>query len=62
MVKSKKYIYILYDKYVPMTIRDDHVHNYFNDKFVPLCYVGYFINGDGWKLTDEYICHTSCMN
>ena len=23
-----------------------------------MCYVGYFINGDGWKLTAGYICRT----
>ena len=53
--KSKKY----YDKYVPMLIiRDSHVDNHFSDKFVPLCHVGYFINGDRRKLTVGYICCT----
>lgn len=34
------------DKYVPMLVsRDTHVGNYF-DKFIPLCQVGYFIEGD----------------
>ena len=52
--KSKKY----YDKYTLMlTIRDDHVDNHFSDKFVLSYYVGYFINGDGQKLTPEYIYH-----
>ena len=52
-MKSQK---ILYDKYAPMLkIRDDHVDNHFNEKFVPLCHVDYFINGDEWKLTTEYI-------
>jgi len=41
-----------------LTIRDGHVDNYFSDKFVPLCHVGYFINGDEQKLTIEYICCT----
>ena len=41
-----------------LTIRDGHVDNHFNDKFVPLCRVGYFINGDRRKLTARYICHT----
>ena len=50
---------ILYDKYTPMlAIRDGHVDNHFNDKFVSLCHVGYFINGYLQKLTTEYICHT----
>ena len=50
--KSKKY----YDKYVPMLIiRDDHVDYHFNDKFVPLYHVGYFINDDRWKLMAKYI-------
>lgn len=34
------------DKYVPMLVsRDTHVGNHF-DKFIPLCQVGYFIEGD----------------
>ena len=38
---------ILYNKDVLiLAIRDDHVDNYFSDKFVPLCHVDYFINGD----------------
>ena len=38
--KLKEY----YDKYAPMlTI---HVGNHFSDKFVPLCHLDYFINGD----------------
>ena len=41
-----------------LIIRDDHVDNYFSDKFVPLCQVDYFIKGNGWKLTAEYICRT----
>ena len=41
-----------------MAIKDDHIENHFSDKFVPLCYVGYFINGDGRKLKSGYICHT----
>ena len=50
-VRRKKVNKILYDKYSSMlAIRDYHVNNYFNDKFVFLCHVGYFINGDGWKL------------
>ena len=47
---------ILYDKYVLMLkIRNDQVDNHFNDKFVPLCHVGYFIKGNGRKLTTRYI-------
>ena len=34
----------------------DYIDNHFNNKFVPLCHVGYFINSDGWKLTVRYIC------
>ena len=50
---------ILYDKYVPMvTIKDDHVDNHYTDKFVHLCHVDYFINGDGQKITTGYIYHT----
>ena len=50
---------ILYDKYAPMlTIRDDHIDNYFSNKFAPLCHVDYFINSDGRKLTVRCICHT----
>ena len=41
-----------------LTIRDGHIDNYFSDKFVPLCQVCYFINGDERKLTVEYICRT----
>ena len=41
-----------------LTIRDDHVGNHFNDKFIPLCHVGYFINGYERKLTVGYICFT----
>jgi len=41
-----------------LAIRDDHNNNYFNDKFVHLCHINYFINGDGRKLTTEYICDT----
>ena len=40
-----------------LTIRDDHVGNYFNNKFIPLYHVGYFINGDRRKLIAEYVCH-----
>ena len=40
-----------------LKIRDDHVDNHFSDKFISLCHVCYFINGDGWKLIVEYICH-----
>ena len=36
-----------------LTIRDDHVDNYFTDKFVHLCHVSYFINGDGRKLRSD---------
>jgi len=54
-MKSKK---ILYDKYAPIAIRDDHVDNHFIDKFLSMCHVGYFINGDGWKLTAGYIWGT----
>ena len=41
-----------------MTIRDDHIDNHFDDKFVPLCHVDYFINfikDDRQKLTVGYI-------
>ena len=41
-----------------LTIRDDCVDNHFGDKFVSLCHVDYFINGDGRKLIAGYICHT----
>lgn len=34
------------------------VTNYFNDKFIYLCHVGYFIDTDELKLTAEYIYHT----
>ena len=30
-----------------LTIRDEYIDNHFSDKFVHLCYIGYFINGDG---------------
>ena len=30
-----------------LTIKDDHIDNHFNDNFVYLCHVGYFINGEG---------------
>ena len=30
-----------------LTIRDGHVDNHFNDKFVLLCHVNYFINEEG---------------
>ena len=50
---------ILYDKYTPMLIiRDNQVDNHFSDKFVPLGHINYFINGDGRKLTNGYICCT----
>ena len=58
-MKRRKVKKILYDKYVYMQIiRDYHVDNHFNTKFVSQCHVGYFINGDGRKLTARYICHT----
>ena len=41
-----------------LATRDDHVDNYFSDKFVPQCHINYFISGDRWKLTARYICHT----
>ena len=41
-----------------LTIRDNHVDNHFSDKFVHLCHVGYFINGDGRKLNVKCICRT----
>ena len=41
-----------------LTTRDDYVDNHFSDKFVSLCHVGYFIYGDGKKLTIGYICYT----
>ena len=44
-----------------LVIRDDHIDNYFSDKFVYLCHVNYFINGDGQKLMTEYICYTFYM-
>ena len=50
--KSKKY----YDKYA--SILAIHVDNHFSDKFVLLCHVGDFINGDRRKLTAKYICRT----
>ena len=57
-VGRRKVKKILYDKYVHMlTIKDDHVDGHFSDKFVFLCHVRYFINGDGRKLTAKYIYH-----
>ena len=41
-----------------LIIRDDHVDNHFSYKFIPLCHINYFINGDERKLTAEYICRT----
>ena len=41
-----------------LVIRYDHVDNHFNNKFVSLCHVGYFINGDGRMLKVGYICCT----
>ena len=41
-----------------LTIRNDHIDNHFSDKFVSLWHLDYFINGDGQKLTAEYICRT----
>ena len=50
---------IVYDKYVFMLeIRDGYVSNYFNDKFVSLYNVDYFINNDGRKLSVGYIYYT----
>ena len=47
----------IYKKYVPiLTIRNDYVHNDFNDKLIPLYHVGYFINEQ--NLIVRYICHT----
>ena len=35
-------------KYISMpAIRDDYVDNHFTNKFIPLCHIDYFINGDG---------------
>jgi len=43
-VGRRKIKKLLYDKYAPMlTIRDDHVDNHFNGKFV---HIGYFINDE----------------
>ena len=39
-----------------LAIGDYHIDNYFSDKFVPMCHVDYFINGDEQKLTIGYIC------
>ena len=52
MKKSKKY----YAKFVPMLAI--HVDNHFSDKFVLLCHVGDFVNGDWQKLMVGYICRT----
>ena len=50
---------MLHDKYVHMlAIKDHHINNLFSDKFIHLCHVDYFINGDGYKLTVKYICRT----
>ena len=38
-----------------LAIRDGHVDNHFGDKFVPLCHICYFINGDIMKLMAGYI-------
>jgi len=57
-MERRKVKKILYDKYVPiLTIRDDYVDNHFSDKFVSICHVDYFINGDGRKLTVGYLWH-----
>ena len=50
--KLKKY----YAKYAPMLAI--HVDNHFSDKFVLLCHVGDFVNGDWQKLMVGYICRT----
>ena len=41
-----------------LVIIDGHVNHNFSDKFVPLCHINYFINGDERKLMVGYICHT----
>ena len=41
-----------------LTIKNDYVNNYFNGKFIILCYVCYFINDEGRELTTRYICFT----
>ena len=52
VVERRKVKKILHDNYVFMlTSRDNHADNHFSDNFVHLCYVGYFINDDGRKLT-----------
>ena len=38
-----------------LVTRDDHVNNYFTDKFVPMCYVSYFINGNEQKSSDIFV-------
>ena len=43
-----------------LAIGDGLVDNHFSDKFVHLCHVSYFINGNRQKLTTEYICCTFC--
>jgi len=47
--KTKKLKKKYYDKYALMLAI--HVDNHLSDKFVPMCHVGYFINGDRQKLT-----------
>jgi len=45
-----------------LTIRDDHIDNYFSDKFVHLYHVDYFINGDRQKLMTGYIYYTFTLS
>lgn len=39
-------------------IKDGHVGNHFCNIFIPLCHVGFFINCNGRKLMDRWICRT----
>ena len=41
-----------------LTIQYGHVGNYFSDKFVFICHVDYFINGDEQNLITGYIYRT----
>ena len=40
-----------------LVIRDDHVDNHFSDKFVPICHVGYFFNGNRQVNSRIYLLH-----
>ena len=39
-----------------------HVGNHFCRIFIPPSHIGSFINGDRWKLTNEWICRTFSLS